>query len=207
MCESRVRLTITTIKYFGNWYAQAWVSDWKMLNKLPNLCCRKVKVVEHFIRINPHFRTFGSSNIRTFFARPATSIFCEENWKQRKRNWSLGRWDWMQSRTFPLKRCSSKGSASCCVCYWAKEASSWLERGRGAGGGKKGRRGTTPPPPNQNRKERAQKLHFFSLSSFSGRDNNFNLFFFRTHSLTHTHAHASSLAIHLSLFLSHSLSE
>ena len=27
-------LTITTIKYFCNWYAEARVSDWKMLNKL-----------------------------------------------------------------------------------------------------------------------------------------------------------------------------
>ena len=61
MCESRVRLTITTIKYFGNWYAQAWVSDWKMLNKLPNLCCREVKVIRTL-----HSNKSPLSNFRFF---------------------------------------------------------------------------------------------------------------------------------------------
>ena len=77
-------------------------------------------------------------------------------------------------------------------------------KGEGGWGGEEGEKGNNPPP-NQNRKERAQKLHFFSLSSFSGGITTLIFFFFRTHTLTRTHAHASSLAIHLSLFLSHSL--
>ena len=70
---------------------------------------------------------------------------------------------------------------------------------------KKGRRGRgTTPPPNQNRKERAQKLHFFSLSSFSGRDNNFNLFFL-SHSHSYTHSRTRILSRHPSFSLSLSL--